>query len=49
MIKALINKIVKAWDPEFIKVTAKEKELLDKADAEMKMGEYVSEEDFWKR
>ena len=47
MIKALINKIVKAWDPDFTKVTFREKKLLDRADAEMMMGEYVSEEDFW--
>ena len=47
MLKSLIKTLVKAWDPEFIKVTAKEKKLLNDADSEMMMGEYVSEEDFW--
>lgn len=47
MVNALIKKLIIAWDPDFTKVTAKEKELLEKADAEMKRGEYVSEEDFW--
>lgn len=47
MVNALIKKLIIAWDPDFTKVTAKEKELLEKADAEMKRGEYISEEDFW--
>jgi len=47
IVNALVKKLVKAWDPEFTKVTAKERELLDLADAEMKRGEYVSEDDVW--
>ena len=47
LVNALIKKLVIAWDPDFTKVTAKEKELLKKTDAEMMRGEYVSEEDFW--
>ena len=46
-VNTLIKKLVIAWDPNFTKVTAKEKELLEKTDEEMKNGEYVSEEDFW--
>ena len=47
MIKALIKTLVKAWDPDYTKVTASEKELLDKADAEMKMGKYISEKEIY--
>lgn len=48
IVNALVKKLVIAWDPNFTKVTAKAKELLDKSDEEMKNGEYISEEDFWK-
>ena len=47
IVNALIKKLVIAWDPDFTKVTAKEKELLEKSDSEMKTGDFVSEEDFW--
>lgn len=36
-----------AWDPDLTKVTAKEKERLEKTDEEMKREEYIPEEDFW--
>ncbi len=47
IVNALIKKLVIAWDPDFTKVTAKEKELLEKSDLEMKNGDFISEEDFW--
>lgn len=47
MVNTLTKKLVIAWDPDFTKLTAKEKELLEKTDEEMKNGEYISEEDFW--
>ena len=47
MVKTLIKKLIIAWDPNFTKVTAKERELLEKTDIEMENGEYISEEDFW--
>lgn len=47
MVNALIKKLVKAWDPDFTKVTALEKSLLDKADEEMRNGEYVTESEVW--
>ena len=47
IVNALIKKLILAWDPEFTKVTDKEKEMLDKSDAEMKNGEFVSEDDVW--
>ena len=47
IVNALIKKLVIAWDPDFTKVTPREKELLEKSDSEMKNGDFVSEEDFW--
>ncbi len=47
IVNELIKKLVKAWDPDYTKVTAKEKKILDKSDNEMKNGDYISEEDFW--
>ncbi|SEF38694.1 hypothetical protein [Lachnospira multipara] len=46
LVNALIKKLVIAWDPDFTKVTARERELLEKSDSEMKNGDFVSEEDF---
>lgn len=43
----LIKKLIIAWNPDFTKVTDEERELLEKSDAEMNRGEYISEEDFW--
>ena len=42
------KKAIIAWDPDFTKVTPEEREILEKSDSEMKNGEYVTEEDFWK-
>lgn len=47
LVNALVKKLVIAWDPDFTKVTPKERELLEKSDFEMKNGDFVSEEDFW--
>ena len=47
IVNALIKKLVIAWDPDFTKVTAKEREQLEKSDLEMRNGNYISEEDFW--
>jgi len=47
LVNALIKKLVIAWDPDFTKVTARERELLEKIDSEMKNGDFVSEEDVW--
>ena len=47
IVNALIKKLVIAWDPDFTKVTARERELLEKSNSEMKNGDFVSEEDFW--
>ena len=47
IVNAIIKKLVIAWDPDFTKVTAKERELLEESDSEMRNGDYISEEDFW--
>ena len=47
IVNALVKKLVIEGDPDFIKLTTRERELLEKADEEMKNGEYISEEDFW--
>lgn len=47
IVNALIKKLVIAWDSDFTKVTARERELLEKSDFEMKSGDFVSEEEFW--
>ena len=47
IVNALVKKLVIAWDPDFTKVTAKERELLEESNSEMKNGSYVSEKDFW--
>lgn len=46
-VNALIKKLVIEWDPDFTKVTAKEREVLEKSNSEMEKGDFVSEEDFW--
>ena len=47
IVNALIKKLVIARDPDFTKVIASERELLEKSDLEMRSGDFVSEEDFW--
>ena len=47
MVNALTQKLVKAWDPDFTKLTAKEKAVLDQSDAEMKNGDFITEDEFW--
>ncbi len=39
--------MIKAWDPDFTKVTPDEAKVIDKSDKEMKSGEYYSEKDVW--
>ena len=47
IVNALVKKLVIAWDPDFTKVTPRERELLEKPDFEMKNGDFISERDFW--
>ena len=43
-----IKKLLLAWDPDFTKVTPEERNRLDKADEEMKRGEYFTDDEVWK-
>lgn len=44
----MIKKIVLAWDPEYTKLTNKEKALLDKAEREYENGNVVEDsEEIW--
>lgn len=47
IVNTLVKKMVRAWDPDFTKVTPEERKLLEEADAEIKNGNYVSENDVW--
>lgn len=47
LVNALIKKLIIAWDPDFTKVTEKERELLEKSESEMKNGIFVSEKELW--
>lgn len=47
MVNTLIHKLIIAWDPDFTKLTTKERETLKKSDLEMKNGNFISEKEFW--
>ena len=40
---ALVRKMVLTWDPDFTKLTPREKDTLTRAEREMAAGEYVPE------
>ena len=48
LVNALVKKLIKAWDPEYTKLTAKEKEIIEKSEQEMQNGEYYSSDEVWK-
>lgn len=47
LVNELVKKLLSAWDPDFTKVTPEERRRLDKADEEMKNGEYFTGDDVW--
>lgn len=47
MVNDLVKKLIVAWDPDFTKLTTKEREILEKSDLDMKKGDFVTEEDVW--
>ena len=47
IVNALVKKLVRAWDPDFTKVTDAERARLDEAYDEMEAGEYIAEDDVW--
>lgn len=48
VVEALVSKIIKAWDPDFTKVTAEERKRLEEIDMEIKNGIYYTDEDVFK-
>lgn len=46
-VDVLVKRFIKKWDPDFTKLTAGEKALMEKSDEEMRKGEYISEKEFW--
>ncbi len=47
LIKTLVEKMIKAWDPDYTKVSDKERIILEKTCIEMNNGNYIPEKDFW--
>lgn len=47
LVNELVKKLLLAWDPDFTKVTPEERSRLDKADEEMKSGEYFTDDEVW--
>lgn len=47
LVNELVKKLLLAWDPDFTKVTPEERNRLDKADEEMKSGEYFTDNEVW--
>ncbi|MBR1507966.1 MAG: hypothetical protein IJ619_08200 [Eubacterium sp.] len=45
LINIMIKKLIKAWDPDFTKLTPTEATELEKIIAEMDAGEYVTDDD----
>ena len=44
LVNAFVKKLVRAWDPDFTKVTDEERRIMEEADEEMKNGVYFTEE-----
>lgn len=42
-----IDEFYESWDPDFVKLTPVEKEIVDRSDAEMKAGIYYTEDEVW--
>ena len=43
----MIKRVVLAWDSDFTKVTAEERQRMELAEEELKNGEYYSHDDVW--
>lgn len=48
LINSLVKKLVRAWDPDFTKLTPEEKRALEEADKEMDAGDFVSEDEVFR-
>lgn len=47
LLNGLTKKLVRAWNPNFTKLTASEKKDLDEAITEVENGEVFTDEDVW--
>ena len=47
IVYTLVKKLIRAWDPDFTKLTPEEKEIVEKADAEIKAGDFLTEDEIW--
>ena len=47
-VNEMLKRIVKAWDPDFTKVTPNECLEMEEAERELERGETVSHEEMWK-
>lgn len=45
LVNTMVKKLIKAWDPDFTKLTPSEAEELDSILAKMDAGEYVTDDD----
>lgn len=45
IVHTLVSRIIKAWDPDFTKVTPEERKRLEEIEAEMESGIYFTEEE----
>jgi len=46
-VNELLKMLVRAWDPDFSKVTPSEKKQMDIADQELKAGIYFTDDEVW--
>ena len=47
LVYEFVKKLIKAWDPDYTKVTPEERKILEQADREMEKGEYFTEDEVW--
>ena len=48
MINKLLQILMHAWDPEFVKITPSERKAMNHSEREIQNGIYFREEDVWK-
>ena len=46
-VNTIVKRLLLWWDPDFTKVTPKERKALEDADKEMKNGEYFTDDEVW--
>ena len=46
-INSLVKMLIRAWDPDFTKVTEEEGKRIEEAENQIESGEYYTDEDVW--